>query len=127
MARISSDMQGSRGIALSSYGDPRTCGISFPMHTIRAEADMADNIMDAFLLMLDEDDEARAELDRRIIAYEGDPEDITREVLVPFAAEKGYRMTEEDVDFYNSSISDGSGAVGHLRGDDGEGATNRNI
>ena len=88
---------------------------------------MADNIMDAFLLMLDEDDEARAELDRRIIAYEGDPEDITREVLVPFAAEKGYRMTEEDVDFYKSSISDGSGDVGHLRGDDGEGATNRNI
>ena len=56
---------------------------------------MADNLMDAFLLQVDEDDSIRMELDRRIMGYAGDPALITRDVLVPFARELGYDMTVE--------------------------------
>ncbi len=76
---------------------------------------MADNIMDAFLLMLDENDEARKELDKRIMEYPGDTSEITRNVLIPFAAEYGFMMTEADVDLYNGFTSDGSEVPEHLR------------
>ena len=76
---------------------------------------MADNIMDAFLLMLDENDDVREELDRRIMEYPGDDADITRDVLLPFAAEHGYTMTLSDVDLYNGFASDGSEVPGFLR------------
>ncbi len=76
---------------------------------------MADNIMDAFLLMIDENDEAREELDRRIMEYLGDTSEITRNVLIPFARELGYMMTEADVDLYNGFVSDGSEVPEHLR------------
>ena len=69
---------------------------------------MADNIMDAFLLYVDGNDDVRIELDKRIMEYPGNPEDITRDVFVPFAREHGYDMTEEDVDYYNANIADGS-------------------
>ena len=58
---------------------------------------MADNIMDAFLLFVDENQDAREGLDERIMNYKGDPALITREVLIPYAAEYGYMITEEDV------------------------------
>ena len=77
---------------------------------------MADNIMVALLLFVDEDDEVRKELDRRIMEYGGDPSCITRDVLVPFAREHGYDMTVEDVEYYNGHISDGSEVPEHLRG-----------
>ena len=76
---------------------------------------MADNIVDAFLLMIDENDEARKELDRRIMEYPGDTSEITKNVLIPFAAEYGYMITVEDVDLYNGFISDGSEVPEHLR------------
>ena len=79
---------------------------------------MADNIVDAFLLMIDENDEARLELDRRIREYPGDRKDITREVFIPFATEHGYAMTEADVDLYNGFVSDGSEVPDFLRDDD---------
>ena len=69
---------------------------------------MADNIMDAFLLMVDENPEIREELDRRIRDYPGDPSEITGKVLVPYAVELGYDMTEADVEYYNGHESDGS-------------------
>ena len=75
---------------------------------------MADNLMDAFLLHVDEDDEVRRELDERIMNYKGDPRYITRDVLVPFARELGYQMTEADVEYYNGHISDGSEVPEHL-------------
>ena len=62
---------------------------------------MADNIMDAFLLMVDETPEVREELDRRILSYEGEEANITRDVLLPFAASLGYNMTIEDVELHN--------------------------
>ena len=76
---------------------------------------MADNIMDAFLLFVDENDEVRKELDRKIMEYRGDAADITKDVLVPFAREHGYNMTVEDVEYYNGHISDGSEVPEHLR------------
>ena len=76
---------------------------------------MADNIMDAFLLMVDETPEVREELDRRILSYEGDEANITRDVLLPFAASLGYNMTIEDVELYNGHESDGSEIPFHLR------------
>ena len=76
---------------------------------------MADNIMDAFLLYVDENDDVRIELDKRIMEYPGNPEDITRDVFVPFAREHGYDMTEEDVDYYNANIADGSDVPRQLR------------
>ena len=76
---------------------------------------MADNIMDAFLLYVDENDDVRKELDARILSYQGDPENITRDVFVPFAREHGYNMTEADVDYYNSNINDGSNIPQELR------------
>ena len=59
---------------------------------------MADNIMDAFLLYVGSDDEIREELDRRIMSWKGEKREITKHVLIPFAAEHGYIMTEEDVE-----------------------------
>ena len=47
--------------------------------------------------------------------YPGNPEDITRDVFVPFAREHGYDMTEEDVDYYNANIADGSDVPRQLR------------
>ena len=85
---------------------------------------MADNLMDAFLLLVDEDDSVRAELDRRIMEFQGDPADITAEVLVPYARELGFMMTVEDVEYYNGHASDGSEVPSHLLD---TGATNRNI
>ena len=76
---------------------------------------MADNIMDAFLLMVDETPEVREELDRRIMSYEGEEANITRDVLLPFAASLGYNMTIEDVELYNGHESDGSEIPFHLR------------
>lgn len=76
---------------------------------------MADNIMDAFLLFVDENPEVREELDARIMNYPGDTRDITREVLVPFACSLGYNMTEEDVEYYNGHENDGSEVPEHLR------------
>ncbi len=76
---------------------------------------MADNIMDAFLLLVDEDDEVRKELDERIRSYEGDPADITRDVLIPYARSLGYDMTEADVELYNGHENDGSEVPEHLR------------
>lgn len=76
---------------------------------------MADNIMDAFLLYVDENDEVRKELDRRIMEYEGASSEITENVLVPFAREHGYNMTVEDVEYYNGHIRDGSEVPEHLR------------
>lgn len=78
------------------------------------EGSMADNLMDAFLLYLDEDDEARKELDARIMDYPGSASDITRDVLIPFARELGYDMTEADVEYYNGHESDGSEVPEHL-------------
>ena len=75
---------------------------------------MADNLMDAFLLLVDEDDSVRTELDRRIMDYAGDPALITRDVLVPFARELGYDMTVEDVEYYNGHANDGSEVPEHL-------------
>ena len=75
---------------------------------------MADNLMDAFLLQVDEDDSIRMELDRRIMDYAGDPALITRDVLVPFARELGYDMTVEDVEYYNGHANDGSEVPKHL-------------
>ena len=85
---------------------------------------MADNLMDAFLLQVDEDDSIRMELDRRIMEFQGDPADITAEVLVPYARELGFMMTVEDVEYYNGHASDGSEVPPHLLE---TGATNRNI
>ena len=48
------------------------------------------------------------ELDRRIMSWQGDARDITREVLIPFAREHGYEMTEADVEYYNGHENDGS-------------------
>lgn len=76
---------------------------------------MADNIMDAFLLYVDENDDVRKELDRRIMEYKGGSSEITKNVLVPFAREHGYNMTVEDVEYYNGHISDGSEVPEHLR------------
>ena len=76
---------------------------------------MADNIMDAFLLMVDETPEVREELDRRILSYEGEKANITRDVLLPFAASLGYNMTIEDVELHNGHESDGSEIPFHLR------------
>ena len=76
---------------------------------------MADNIMDAFLLMVDETPEVREELDRRILSYEGEEANITRDVLLPFAASLGYNMTIEDVELHNGHESDGSEIPFHLR------------
>ena len=76
---------------------------------------MADNIMDAFLLYVDENETVKDELDRRIMEYPGDTADITKNVLVPFAREHGYDMTVEDVEYYNGHISDGSEVPEHLR------------
>ena len=39
---------------------------------------MADNIMDAFLLYVDENETVKNELDRRIMEYPGDTADITK-------------------------------------------------
>ena len=78
---------------------------------------MADNIMDAFLLMVDEDAAIREELDNRIMNYKGDPANITKEVLVPFARSLGYNMTEADVEYYNGHENDGSEVPEHLRSD----------
>ncbi len=69
---------------------------------------MADNLMDAFLIYVDSDDSVREELDRRIMSWQGDARDITREVLIPFAREHGYEMTEADVEYYNGHENDGS-------------------
>lgn len=69
---------------------------------------MADNLMDAFLIYVDSDDSVREELDRRIMSWQGDARDITREVLIPFAHEHGYEMTEADVEYYNGHENDGS-------------------
>lgn len=53
---------------------------------------MVDNIMDAFLLYVGSDDEIREELDRRIMSWRGGGKrEITKNVLIPFAAEHGYR------------------------------------
>ena len=68
---------------------------------------MADNLMDAFLIYVDSDDSVREELDRRIMSWQGDARDITREVLIPFAREHGYEMTEADVEYYNGHENDG--------------------
>ena len=76
---------------------------------------MADNIMDAFLLYVDENDDVREELDRRIMEYKGGSSEITENVLMPFAREHGYNMTVEDVEYYNGHISDGSEVPEHLR------------
>lgn len=76
---------------------------------------MADNIMDAFLLYVDENDDVRKELDRRIMEYKGGFSEITKNVLVPFAREHGYNMTVEDVEYYNGHICDGSEVPEHLR------------
>ncbi len=76
---------------------------------------MADNIMDAFLLLVDEDSSVREELDRRIMEYEGETCDITKEVLVPYANELGFSITEKDVEIYNGHENDGSEVPEHLR------------
>lgn len=76
---------------------------------------MADNIMDAFLLYVDENETVKDELDRRIMEYPGDTADITKNVLVPFAREHGFDMTIEDVEYYNDHIADGSEVPEHLR------------
>ena len=75
---------------------------------------MADNIMDAFLLFVDENDDVRIELDKRIQNYKGNPENITKDVLVPYARELGYNMTVEDVELYNGHESDGTEVPEHL-------------
>lgn len=69
---------------------------------------MADSIMHAFLLFVDSDDDVRVELDERIRNYKGERKDITRDVLIPFAKEQGFSLTEEDVEYYNGHESDGS-------------------
>lgn len=69
---------------------------------------MADSIMHAFLLFIDSDDDVRVELDERIRNYKGERKDITRDVLIPFAKEQGFALTEEDVEYYNGHESDGS-------------------
>lgn len=76
---------------------------------------MADNIMDAFLLLVDENDDIRNELDKRIMSYKGDTSEITEHVLVPFARELGFDMTVEDVEYYNGHESNGSEVPEHLR------------
>ena len=81
---------------------------------------MADNIMDAFLLYVGSDDEIREELDRRIMSWKGDKREITKHVLIPFAAEHGYIMTEEDVELYNGHENDGSEVPSFLFEEEGQ-------
>ena len=69
---------------------------------------MADSIMHAFLLFVDSDDDVMVEHDERIGNYKGERKDITRDVLIPFAKEQGFSLTEEDVEYYNGHESDGS-------------------
>ena len=69
---------------------------------------MAEGIMHAFLLYLGSDDDVRLDLDERIRSYKGERRDITRDVLVPFANEHGFRLSEEDVEYYNGHKNDGS-------------------
>ena len=76
---------------------------------------MADNIMDAFLLWIDENDDARQALEERIISYPGAKEEITEKVLIPFAAEHGFIISMEDVELYNGHENDGSEVPPHLR------------
>lgn len=69
---------------------------------------MAEDLMDAFLIYVDDNDIVREELDFRIRNYKGEKKSITREVLIPFAREHGFNMSEEDVEFYNGHENDGS-------------------
>lgn len=69
---------------------------------------MADDLMDAFLIYVDDNDSVREELDFRIRNYKGEKKNITREVLIPFAREHGFNMSEEDVEYYNGHENDGS-------------------
>ena len=55
--------------------------------------------MDAFLLWIDENDDARQALDERIISYPGAKEEITEKVLIPLenqadVAEMDHEITE---------------------------------
>lgn len=76
---------------------------------------MADNIMDAFLLMVDENPAIKDELDRRLMGYEGNPEFITRDVLIPYAVSLGYNITEADVELYTGHENNGTEVPEHLR------------
>ena len=76
---------------------------------------MADNIMDAFLLYVDENQSVKEGLDERIMGYKGNPTFITRDVLIPYAAQYGFIITEEDVELYNGHENDGSEVPEHLR------------
>lgn len=69
---------------------------------------MADDLMDAFLIYVDDNDSVREELDFRIRNYKGEKKTITRDVLIPFAREHGFNMSEEDVEYYNGHENDGS-------------------
>lgn len=69
---------------------------------------MADDLMDAFLIYVDDNDSVREELDFRIRNYKGEKKNITRDVLVSFAREHGFNMSEEDVEYYNGHENDGS-------------------
>lgn len=69
---------------------------------------MADDLMDAFLIYVDDNDSVREELDSRIRNYKGEKKNITRDVLVPFAREHGFNMSEKDVEYYNGHENDGS-------------------
>ena len=76
---------------------------------------MADNTMDAFLLYVDENQSVKEGLDERIMGYKGNPAFITRDVLIPYAAQYGFIITEEDVELYNGHENDGSEVPEHLR------------
>ena len=69
---------------------------------------MADDLMDAFLIYVDDNDSVREEFDFRIRNYKGEKKNITRDVLIPFAREHGFNMSEEDVEYYNGHENDGS-------------------